>query len=56
LEVIGFPSDHFASGSSLKVVVSLSSETVQLLAIPGAGERSCGLKSTSRSQLIAQTL
>ena len=55
-EVIGSPSDQIASGSSLKVIVFLSSETSQLSAIPGAGERSSGLKLTSRSQFSAQTL
>ena len=48
------PSDHFASGSRWKVTVFWSSETSQLSAIPGAGERSSGLKLTSRSQVIAQ--
>src|SRR3954453_16591687 len=54
LEVIGTPSDHLAS-ISLKVTVFLSGETFQLLARPGAGDRSSGLKLTSRSQLSAQT-
>ena len=50
------PSDHLASGSSLKVTDFWSSETSQLSAMPGTGLRSSGEKLTSRSQLRAQTL
>src|SRR5687767_44399 len=56
LEVIGSPSDHLAPSTSLNVTVFLSSETSQLSAMPGAGDRSSGLKFTSRSQLNAQTV
>ncbi len=55
-EVIGWPSDHFAFGSSLKVTVLPPLEIFQLFAIPGEGERSLGLKLTSRSQFIAQAV
>ena len=55
-EVTGSPSDQTLSGSSLKVTVLRSSETSQLSAMPGDGERSSALKLTSRSQFIDQTL
>ena len=55
-EVIGLPSDHSALGSRWKVTVFLSGDTSQLFAMPGTGEKSLGLKLTSRSQLIAQAV
>src|SRR5215213_8591819 len=55
LDVIGSPSDHLAPSIRWNVTVFLSSETSQLSAMPGAGDRSSGLKLTSWSQLSAQT-
>src|SRR5688572_21473360 len=53
-DVIGSPSDHFASSIRWKVTVRPSSETSHDSAIAGAGARSSGSKPTSSSQLIAQ--